>query len=117
MSDSLINYTTNSHNTTLTSYSNNKNAFNNTNTFNNDIVYNVNIGVTDERPEILAWLSPLEPRIRHQDVRTRRADNVGEWLLQTGEFRRWCDGAQHEGSDHKILFCCVDPGVGDTYLR
>jgi hypothetical protein len=44
--------------------------------------------------EILAWLSPLEPRIRHQDLRTRRADNVGEWLLQTDEFQRWCNGAQ-----------------------
>jgi len=115
MSYSPINYTTNSHNNTQ--YSNNTNAFNNTNTFNNDIVYNVNIGATDERSEILAWLSPLEPRIRHQDVRTRRADNVGEWLLQTGEFRRWRGGAQHEGSDHQILFCCSGPGVGKTYLR
>ena len=115
MSDSLINYTTHSHNNTQ--YSNNTNAFNNTNTFNNDIVCNVNIGATDERSEILAWLSPLEPRIRHQDVRTRRADNVGEWLLQTSEFRRWCDSAQRDGSDYPILFCCGGPGVGKTYLR
>jgi len=118
MSDPLINYTTNSHNHTQYEYSNNTNAFNNTNSFNNnDIVCNVSIGATDERREILAWFSPLEPRIRHQDVRTRRADNVGEWLLQTGEFRRWRYGAQHEGSDHPILFCCGDPGVGKTYLR
>jgi len=109
MSSSQINHTTNSHNT---QYSHKTNAFNNGN-----IVCNVNIGATGERSEILAWLSPLEPRTRHQDVRTHRADNVGEWLLRTGEFRRWCDGAQHEGSDHAILFCYGGPGVGKTYLR
>jgi len=107
MSDPPIKYT-NSYNNAQ--YSSKTNAFNN-------IVCNVNVGATEEKPEILAWLSPLEPCIRHQDVRTRRADNVGEWLLQTGEFRQWCDGAQHEGSDHAILFCCGDPGVGKTYLR
>jgi len=115
MPDSLIYYTTNSRNNTQ--YSNNTNAFDNTNIFNNDILCNMNIGATDEKAEILAWLSPLEPRIRHQDVRTRRADNVGEWLLKTGEFRRWCDGARGEGSDHQILFFCGDPGVGNTHLR
>jgi len=91
----------------------------NTNSFNVLNVSNVSIHntVADDQSEILKWLSPLEPRIRHQDVQTRRADNVGEWLLQTGEFERWCDGAQHEGSDHPILFCCGGPGVGKTYLR
>ena len=116
MSGSQINNITNSHNNNNTQNSHNTNAFNNTNS-NNNIVYSVNIGATDERSEILAWLSPLEPRTRHQDVQTRRADEVGEWLLRTGEFRRWRDGAQDEGSDHQILFCCGGPGVGKTYLR
>jgi len=111
MSSLQVNNTTNSHNNTQNSH--NANSFNIIDSFNNI----VNISATDERSEILAWLSPLEPRIRHQDVRTRRADNVGEWLLQTGEFQRWCDDAQHEGSDKQILFCCGDPGVGKTYLR
>ena len=73
--------------------------------------------LAEDRSEVLTWLSPLEPRIRHQDLRTRRADNVGEWLLQTGEFRRWYDGAERGGNDHAILFCCGGPGVGKTYLR
>ena len=72
---------------------------------------------TEDRSEILTWLSPLEPRIRHQDLRTRRADNVGEWLLQTDEFQRWCDSSQQVGSEHAILFCCGGPAVGKTYLR
>ena len=72
---------------------------------------------TEDRSEILTWLSPLEPRIRHQDLRTRRADNVGEWLLQTDEFKRWCDASQQVGSEHATLFCCGGPAVGKTYLR
>ena len=71
----------------------------------------------EDRSEILAWLSPLEPRIRHQDIRTRRADKVGEWLLQTDEFQRWRDGAQRGGADHATLFCCGGPAVGKTYFR
>ena len=94
-------------------------SFNTTHSFNNnDIVFNVkNIGVPDERSEILAWLSSLEPRIRHQDIRTRRVDSVGEGLLQTDEFQKWYDGPQDGGSEHAILFCCGDPAVGKTYFR
>ena len=93
-----------------TNYSNNSNSFN---YFSNDIVWNVNnTAATDERSEILAWLSPLEPRIRHQDLRTRRADNVGEWLLHTDEFQSWCNGGEHA-----TLFCYGDPAVGKTYFR
>ena len=53
------------------------NSFNNTNSFNN--VWN-NCTVANEKPEILAWLSPLEPQRRHKDIRTRRVDEVGDWL-------------------------------------
>ena len=109
MTDLPINYTTNSHNNTH--YSHNTHSFNNTNSF-NPISCHVSIGVKDEKSEILAWLSPLEPRIRHQDLRTRRADNVGEWLLQTDEFQRWCN----EG-EHATLLCYDDPAVGKTYFR
>jgi len=98
------------------SVTDNINSFNVSNVSN---VLNVSIQntVADDRSEILTWLSPLEPRLRHQDVRTRRADNVGEWLLQTSEFQRWRDGAQHGGHGGAVLFCCGDPGVGKTYLR
>jgi len=96
-------------------HSNNTHSFNCTHFSNNDFVWN--IGATDEKSEILAWLSPLEPRIRHQHLRTLRADNVGEWLLQTDEFQRWCDVSQEEGSENPILFCCGGPAIGKTYLR
>ena len=91
----------------------------NINSFN---VSNVNVSnhytaAAEDRSEILTWLSPLEPRIRHQDLRTRRADKVGEWLLQTDEFKRWCDSSRQVGLEHATLFCCGGPAVGKTYLR
>ena len=106
------------------SFTDNFNSFNlsnisNANVSNVSNVLNVSNHYTaaEDRSEILTWLSPLEPRIRHQDLRTRRADNIGEWLLQTDEFRRWCDGAQREEAEHATLFCCGGPAVGKTYFR
>ena len=91
----------------------------NINSFNVAKVLNVSNHYTaaEDRSEIITWLSPLEPRIRHQDLRTRRADDVREWLLQTDEFKRWCDGSQQVGSESATLFCCGSPAVGKTYLR
>ena len=83
---------------------------------NNGTAWSVNIPMTPERAEILAWLSPIEPRIRHQEIRTRRADNVGQWRMQTAEFQSWCDGAQQEGYGPATLFYCDDPAVGKTYF-
>ena len=88
------------------------NCFDATNSFNN--AWNT---VTDDRSQFLAWLSPLEPKLRHQDVQWRRVGNVGEWFMQTEEFRRWCNlGGEDEG-DNAILFCDGDPGVGKTFIR
>jgi len=90
------------------------NSFNPTNSFNN--VWN-NCTIADSRPQILAWLSPLEPRLRHQDIRDRRVENVGEWLLQAEEFRSWYASGGRSESDNAALFCYGDPGVGKTYIR
>ena len=49
------------------------NSFN-TNSFNN--VWN-SFTVTDDRSQLLTWLSPLEPRLRHQDIQERRVDDIG----------------------------------------
>jgi len=68
---------------------------------------------SDEHAKIMPWLSPLEPSNRHQGVRTSRFKGVGDWLLETSEFREWRDGA----ADKAVLFCSGNPGVGKTYLR
>ena len=89
------------------------NSFNAINSNNN--VWN-NCNIADERSQVLTWLSPLEPRLRHQDIQDRRVKDVGEWLLQTEEFRSWCTGGGRE-SDDAVLFCYGNPGVGKTYIR
>ena len=94
--------------------SDNINSFNNTNSFNN--VWN-NCTVADEKSQILAWLSPLEPQRRHEDIRTRRVDEVGDWLLQTEEYRNWFGGIGKAKCDSPALFYYGAPGVGKTYIR
>ena len=88
------------------------NSFN-TNSYNN--VWN-NYTITNSRSQLLTWLSPLEPSLRHQDIRERRVRGVGEWLLQTEEFRSWCAGSGEDESDGAVLFGHGDPGVGKTFI-
>jgi len=102
-------------------YRNNINSFNTEHSFNTTTINNVypmnNSGGEDERDKILAWLSPLEPRIRHEDIRAQRVDLVGGWLLRTAEYQNWFDGIRREEPDSSVLFCYGDPGVGKTYIR
>ena len=76
---------------------------------------NTNIYKSDEDVQVMRWLSPLEPNNRHQSVRNERFDGVGDWLLETSEFREWRGG--EGGADKAVLFCSGNPGVGKTYLR
>jgi len=85
----------------------------NTNSFN---VQN-NYVASDDRSQLLTWLSPLDPRLRHRDIQGRRIDNVGEWLLQTEEFRTWYEQSEEGEDDKAVLFCYRGPGVGKTFIR
>jgi len=87
------------------SFSNNINSWNTTVN---------NFSVADDRAGILAWLSPMEPRLRHRDIQDQRVEDVGEWLLETEEFKSWYAGS---GLDNAVLFCYGNPGVGKTYIR
>jgi len=76
---------------------------------------NCEMSVSDEKRQILEWLSPLAPRERHRAVGESRMDGVGDWLLGTNEFEKW-----HTGENevvYPVLFCNGDPGMGKTYLR
>ena len=74
------------------------------------------VDASDERSEILAWLSPLEPGARHRALQTDRVPNVGDWLLQTEVFQSWSDVTRQDKSDDATMFCYGDPGVGKTYI-
>lgn len=80
-----------------------------------DVPSNYNTTAADEKTQILAWLSPLEPQARHQDIRTRRLNGVGEWALRTREFLNWRN-CEDSSVDPTLLFY-GDPGVGKTYIR
>ena len=89
----------------------NQNVGNMSNFYNNTI----NVGVSEESARIQAWLSPLEPHARHEDVRNRRLDGVGEWVLQRNEFVSW-----RESQDSLVncaLLCYGNQGAGKTYIR
>ena len=87
-----------------------------TNSFNTNS-YNVwnNYNIPDERSLILAWLSPLEPKLRHRDIQDRRVEDVGEWVSQTEEFRSWLSSSGGSESNRAVLFCSGDPGRKDFY--
>ena len=91
-----------------------KYSFNTIDSHNN--VWNNYTTITDGRSQLLTWLSPLEPSLRHQDIRERRVRGVGEWLLQTEEFRSWRAGSGGDKSDGAVLFGHGDPGVGKTFI-
>jgi len=83
----------------------------NINSFNN--VWNsFTVTESDDESKIMAWLSPLEPRVRHQDICNQRVESIGDWLLETKEFINW-----YNESDHAALFCYGGPGVGKSYIR
>ena len=70
---------------------------------------------SDGDAPIMLWVSPLEPNNRHQSVRSERFDGVGDWFLETSEFREW--RSSEGGADKAVLFGSGNPGVGKTYLR
>jgi len=91
---------------------------NNRNSFNVQNVHNVqNNYAVDDRSSLLTWLSPLEPKLRHRDIQERRVDNIGEWLLETEEFRSWHDGSRESEGGKAVLFGYGGPGVGKTFIR
>ena len=96
------------------SFSYNTNSFNTSHTA---ISVSNNFAVNDDRSNILAWLSPSDHKSRHQDIQDRRVESIGEWLLQTEEFRSWHAGSGGDEFENTVLFCYGDPGVGKTYIR
>ena len=44
-------------------------------------------------------------------------NDVGEWLLEKEEFRRWYASSEGGAGKNAVLFCYGDPGVGKTFIR
>jgi len=92
------------------------NCLNTTNSYNTNVWNGCTI--VDDRSSLLTWLSTLEPGLRHRDIRERRISDVGEWLIQTEEFRRWAGlSGEDEGDKAVLFFCYGPPGAGKTFIR
>ncbi|KAF8476787.1 hypothetical protein BDZ91DRAFT_646461, partial [Kalaharituber pfeilii] len=65
--------------------------------------------------ELFAWLSPLEPQKRHQDVRATRLENTGNWFLQRREFQMWLNSTGDQPREF-VLGCYGMPGAGKTVI-
>lgn len=99
---------------TTVTYRDSQNCGNVENSYNTKFE-NCNISASDEKHQILEWLSQPTSRERHQAVRDSRADGVGDWLLQTQEFSTW--RTLEDGAAKPVLLCCGGQGVGKTYIR
>ena len=99
------------HNSDITYGDNNNNCGNS-----NNIEFNqCNISISDEKRQVLEWLSPLASRERHQAVRDRRVERVGDWLLGDSRFSKW--RTSQDPTAKPVLFCYGHPGAGKTYIR
>ena len=81
----------------------------------NSYNHTFNVGVSEEPLRIQAWLSPLEPHAKHQDVRSRRQDGVGDWVLRRNEFESW--SKSQDSPVNPTLLCYGGQGAGKTYIR
>ncbi|KAI5816100.1 hypothetical protein BZA77DRAFT_387813 [Pyronema omphalodes] len=66
-----------------------------------------------EMEALLQWISPLETQKMHEDVRSRRHPNTGNWFLDSEIFRTWRDAPHGVG----IFGCYGIPGAGKTFIR
>lgn len=49
---------------------------------------------------------------RHYDVRSRRSQDTGTWLIETPQFKDWLDRRVSER--YRVLLGLGDPGAGKT---
>jgi len=71
-----------------------------------------NITVADDRSNIPSRLSPPEPRLRHQDIQERTVGNVGEWFLQTEQYKNWYARSGQVNSMTQFCFAIEIRGWG-----
>ncbi|KAI5792255.1 hypothetical protein FPQ18DRAFT_305547 [Pyronema domesticum] len=72
--------------------------------------------VDNEIRQIMAWISPLEPHKRHQDIRQKRLEGTRNWFLLEPEFQKWRDSEPDDDSIGSILACSGIPGAGKSVI-
>ncbi|OBT97306.2 hypothetical protein VE01_04619 [Pseudogymnoascus verrucosus] len=64
----------------------------------------------DECKKTLDFLSKIPAGKMHHDIRNRRLEHSGEWIIKNETFQKWMNG------DLKTLWCPGKPGAGKTFL-
>ncbi|KAL1962578.1 hypothetical protein VTN77DRAFT_9371 [Rasamsonia byssochlamydoides] len=64
----------------------------------------------DEEAQILQWLTPIDYSRQQRDLRRRRQEGTGQWLLNSESFRQWM---KHGG---QAMYCAGYHGVGKTMM-
>ena len=62
--------------------------------------------------EMLSWMSNFEYQKKHQDVRSRRVSDTGQWLIELPQFKSWCT----DPLINRTLWCSGIPGAGKTII-
>ncbi|KAI9773367.1 MAG: hypothetical protein M1840_007582 [Geoglossum simile] len=62
--------------------------------------------------ELLNWIFPLEPSVRHSDIRSNRLPDSGTWVLQYNEFLNRLS----DPPTIPVLCCYGDPGARKTFI-
>ncbi|GIZ38637.1 hypothetical protein CKM354_000204900 [Cercospora kikuchii] len=64
----------------------------------------------DEFRKITTWLDPPDPWTNHENARMGRADQTGNWLLQSSMYQDW------KGTTTRLLWVYGKAGCGKTIL-
>ncbi|KAL6715324.1 hypothetical protein ACLMJK_007590 [Lecanora helva] len=62
--------------------------------------------------KLLDWLSPPAPQRKHSNIRNRRLQGSGHWLLEQARFKVWLQ----DWNQPRLLWCPGKPGAGKTVL-
>ena len=69
--------------------------------------------LSQERSEVLGWISMINSEKKHHHVRLPRVEGTGEWLLEMEGFEQWRD----KPNWHSRILCCHGiPGSGKSVL-
>ncbi|KAF8247817.1 ankyrin [Wilcoxina mikolae CBS 423.85] len=67
----------------------------------------------DESDKYLHWLSQFQHEPKHNDIRSKRIDGTGLWLLETPQYKAW---RSYESHAERYLWCHGGPGTGKTVI-
>ncbi|KAI5814540.1 hypothetical protein BZA77DRAFT_222936, partial [Pyronema omphalodes] len=69
-----------------------------------------------ELKEILQWISPLDPRKKHEDLKSKRLEDTGAWFLNSPKFKTWLHGTALDKDFNPVLACYGIPGAGKSVM-